>query len=158
MAVDALGSPLTTDLSGNPRVFDGDQDSTATVDMGALEYVIVTLPVFDPIPEITIEEHALVDFLAHATDPEGPLTHALIDAARSGHRSIPTCAGSPGHPAKRTVPGFHVPNLGDGYDGGHRTRRHHYPRPRNQRAAGPRYPEPPHGGRKRDGRLYRDGD
>ena len=80
LAVDALGAPLTTDLFGHPRILDGDQDGTATVDMGALEYVPPTIPAFDPIPEITIDEHVPVDFFAHATDPEGPLTYTLIGA------------------------------------------------------------------------------
>jgi parallel beta-helix repeat protein len=35
---DAVPDDLTTDLDGNPRIVDGDDDSTATVDMGAYEY------------------------------------------------------------------------------------------------------------------------
>ncbi|MCK9462006.1 MAG: DUF1565 domain-containing protein [Proteobacteria bacterium] len=34
---DAVPDDVTTDLDGNPRIVDGDSDSTATVDMGAYE-------------------------------------------------------------------------------------------------------------------------
>ena len=35
----AVPSGITTDLDGNPRIMDGDGNGTATVDMGAFEYV-----------------------------------------------------------------------------------------------------------------------
>jgi parallel beta-helix repeat protein len=37
----AVPAGITTDLDGNPRVFDGDGNGTATVDMGAYEYLVI---------------------------------------------------------------------------------------------------------------------
>ena len=79
LAVAALGAPLTTDLFGNPRILDGDSDGVDTVDMGAAEHEVPqTIPIFDPIANITVDEHAFVDFFVQAHDPQDPLTYALI--------------------------------------------------------------------------------
>ena len=41
----AVPSGITTDLDGNPRVSDGDANGTATVDMGAYEYLVSPPPI-----------------------------------------------------------------------------------------------------------------
>jgi len=46
----AVPAGITTDFEGDPRTFDGDGDSTDTVDMGADEYYVAPTPTPTPTP------------------------------------------------------------------------------------------------------------
>jgi hypothetical protein len=72
------GAPAT-DFDGNTRPFDGDRDATATVDIGAYEY-INTIPIISTTPVTSVDEDQPYNYDVDADDPDvgETLTYSLI--------------------------------------------------------------------------------
>ncbi len=76
----AVPPGVTTDLGGNPRIADGDGDSSAVVDMGAYEKPANSAPSFTSTPVTAATQDALYTYAVTATDPDLVYGDVLIIA------------------------------------------------------------------------------
>ena len=82
LAVDSQGTPLQFDVFGGPRAIDGNHDTVAIVDIGAVETVPNHAPVFLPIGDKTVDEGALLSFTVAAEDSQDDPANGIRLSAR----------------------------------------------------------------------------
>ena len=88
----------STDFEGDPRIVDGNGDGTATIDMGADEFVPVNHPPVANDQSVSTDEDTPVNITLTADDADGdPLTYAVVTGPSHGAVSgtAPNCTYTP---------------------------------------------------------------